>query len=289
MFVQILILCFTVTEAYEWDNCTGAIQTLKAVMDKRFGKLERDIEVIARGLNLLNPPVSNFTSCREIYVKYGRSRGNTAYMLQTNTGKIPVYCHMTSHGIGGCGGGGWTLVMKIDGHKRTFHYDSDYWTNKVDFNRPGGKTGFDHHETKLPTYWNTPFSKICLGMMVDHQIKFIVINRSANSLYSLIADGLYRSTSLYRNTWKSLIGFRASLQTNCNKEGFNVMSDNRGHSKARIGILGNNENDCVRSDSRIGFGAGGRHDDSNTCGNHAKYGADNGDKHIKAMGYILVQ
>ena len=38
-------------------------------------------------------------------------------MLQTNTGKIPVYCHMTSHGIGGCGGGGWTLVMKIDGHK----------------------------------------------------------------------------------------------------------------------------------------------------------------------------
>ena len=45
------------------------------------------------------------------------SRGNTAYLLQTNAGKIPVYCHMTSHGIGGCGGGGWTLVMKIDGYK----------------------------------------------------------------------------------------------------------------------------------------------------------------------------
>jgi len=28
-----------------------------------------------------------------------------------------VYCHMTSYGIGGCGGGGWTLVMKTDGHK----------------------------------------------------------------------------------------------------------------------------------------------------------------------------
>ena len=34
-----------------------------------------------------------------------------------DVGKIPVYCQMTSHGIGACGGGGWTLVMKIDGHK----------------------------------------------------------------------------------------------------------------------------------------------------------------------------
>ena len=55
MFVQILILCFTVTEAYKWDNCTRAIKTLKAVMDKRFGKLKHDVEGIAWGLNLLNP------------------------------------------------------------------------------------------------------------------------------------------------------------------------------------------------------------------------------------------
>ena len=24
---------------------------------------------------------------------------------------------MSNHGLGACGGGGWTLVMKIDGHK----------------------------------------------------------------------------------------------------------------------------------------------------------------------------
>ena len=159
----------------------------------------------------------------------------------------------------------------------------------ADFNRPGGKTGFDHRETKLPTYWSTPFSKICLGMKIGHQINFIVINRPANSLYSLIADGHYRSTSLDRNTWKSLIGFRASLQTNCNKQGFNVFPGNRGSSKARIGILGNNEKNCGSCDSRIGFGTGGYRDNSNTCGNQAIHNADNGDKHIKAMGYILVQ
>lgn len=32
-----------------------------------------------------------------------------------NIGKIPVYCHMSNSGLGECGGGGWTLVMKIDG------------------------------------------------------------------------------------------------------------------------------------------------------------------------------
>ena len=120
-------------------------------------------------------------------------------------------------------------------------------------------------------------------------MNFIVVNSQANSLYSLIADGLYRSTSLGRNTWKSLIGSRASLQRNCNKEGFNVVSGHSSQSRARIGILGNNENDCNSCDSRVGFGTGGDPDDSNTCGNEAKWSPDNGDKHIKAMGYILVQ
>ena len=176
-------------------------------------------------------------------------------------------------------------------NQQTFHYNSDYWINKKHFNLPGGETGFDSQETKLPTYWNTPFSKICLGMKIGKQINFIVINKQANSLYSLIADGQYRNTSLGRNTWKTLIGYQASLQRNCNKEGFNGVSSRRHFSKARIGILGNNENDCNSCDSRIGFGTGGRHDDSNTCGNQATHlrFPDNGDKHIKAMGYILVQ
>ena len=34
--------------------------------------------------------------------------------------KAHVYCHMTSSGLGACGGGGWALVMKIDGTKVTF-------------------------------------------------------------------------------------------------------------------------------------------------------------------------
>ncbi len=145
----------------------------------------------------------------------------------------------------------------------------------------------DTIETKLTTYWNTSFSKICLGMKIGQQINFIVINKQANSLYSLIADGKYRATLLGRNTWKTLIGSQASLQTNCNKEGFNAVGSNWA-SKARIGFIGNNQNNCHTCDSRIGFGTGGYPDDSNTCGNEATWSPDNGYKHIKAMGYILV-
>ena len=124
-------------------------------------------------------------------------------------------------------------------------------------------------------------------MRLGFQVKFVVMYKHANSLHSLIADGKYRATSLGRNTWKTLIGSQASLQTGCNKEGFNAVCGNV-HSRARIGFLGNN-GDCSSCDSRIGFGTGGLHDDSNTCGNEATYSPDNGNKHIKTMGYILVQ
>ena len=173
--------------------------------------------------------------------------------------------------------------------QQTFEYSFPFWSNNETFNLDGGKTGFDSQETKLPSYWNTSFSKICLGMKINNQIRFIVINKQANSLYSLIADGQYRSTSLGRDTWKSLIGSEASLQKNCNKEGFNIVGGKPSNSKARIGIISNQQNDCASWDSRIGFGTGGKPDNSNSCGNEATINSDNGDKHIKTMGYILVQ
>ena len=120
-------------------------------------------------------------------------------------------------------------------------------------------------------------------MRIGYDTRFVVISKKASSLHALIADGNYRATSLGRNTWKSLIGSQGSLQPNCNKEGFNVActwaaGPTRG---ARIGILSNDQNDCSSCDSKIGFGTGGHPDDTNTCGN--------GDRHIKAMGFILVQ
>ena len=108
-------------------------------------------------------------------------------------------------------------------------------------------------------------------------------------MYSLIADGQYRSTSLGRDTWKSLIGPQGSLQIGCNKEGFNAKSYGKHYgkdlAKARIGIIGNEIDDCGKCDSRIGFGTGGEHDDSNACGNENREGGTR----TKGLGYILVQ
>ena len=173
--------------------------------------------------------------------------------------------------------------------QKTFHYNSSYWTDQKSYGIPEGKTGLDKVETKLPSYWATPFTKICLGMKIGVVTSFYLLDKEASSLYSLIQDGKYRPTNLGREEWKKLIGSQASLQQNCKREGFNVLSDKTGLSKARIGIVGNNENDCITSDSRIGFGTGGYPDDTNTCGNVAKNGGDSGDKFIKAMGYIFVQ
>ena len=143
----------------------------------------------------------------------------------------------------------------------------------------------------MPSYWNTSFSKICLGINITGNINFAVIDRQADSLHSLIADGQYRNTSLGRDTWKALIGSQGSLQTYCNKEGFNVGVGGFGRARARIGIISNDGDHCSNCDSRIGFGTGGAPDDNNVCGNAAdgNWKPDNGGNNIKAIGYILVQ
>ena len=124
-------------------------------------------------------------------------------------------------------------------------------------------------------------------MKINNQINFIVIKKQVNSLYSLIADGQYRSTSLGRDKWMSLIGSKASLQLNCKKEGFNAKCTLSAYSKARIGIVGNDEKNCRGCNSRLGFGSGGNYDKTNTSGNLDNHW--NKRLSIKTMGYILVQ
>ncbi|PFX22528.1 hypothetical protein AWC38_SpisGene12936 [Stylophora pistillata] len=147
------------------------------------------------------------SSCKEAYEKklINSSGGATILMDSIETS---VFCHA---GDFGRGDGFWTPVLKINGNKRTFHYDSKFWMNKKEYNLPRGLTGIDQEETKLLTYWNTSFSKICLGMKINQQL-------------------------------------------------------------------------------RIGFGTGGPHDDNNTCGIDTSMALlDNGERHIKGMGYIFVQ
>ncbi|XP_028396209.1 uncharacterized skeletal organic matrix protein 5-like [Dendronephthya gigantea] len=211
--------------------------------------------------------------------------------LNTSSTPYKAYCHMTD--IPGCGAGGWTLVFKVDGNKQTFTYGSPYWTNKESYAVEDGLEGLTEKESKLASYWNTPFKKICLGMTVNGARRWMTLNYEASSLYSLIADGQYRNTSAGRAAWKSLIA-GSSLQPNCNKEGFSIEDkqnkDNKNY--ARIGYHANNQDDCATPDSCIGFGISYNSCDMTsdiTCGNIAQCsGIDNGKKLTPAFGYILV-
>ena len=161
------------------------------------------------------------------------------------------------------------------------------WTNKESYAVEDGLEGLTEKESKLASYWNTPFKKICLGMTVNGDRKWMMLDYEASSLYSVIADRQYRSTSAGKNTWMSVIA-GSSLQPNCNHEGFNIQVQN---TNARLGFVANNENDCKSCDSWIGFGIYA----SNTCGtiyqacgNRAVCGVDRV-VNIPAFGYILVQ
>ena len=51
--------------------------------------------------------------CAFLYIDERRAKSQV-YTLMLGSRNIPMYCHM---GDFGCGGGGWTLVMKTDGAK----------------------------------------------------------------------------------------------------------------------------------------------------------------------------
>ena len=125
-------------------------------------------------------------------------------------------------------------------------------------------------------------------MKTNGNTKWLRLDYEAKSLYDVIHGNAYKATHLGRKAWKDLIP-GSSLQLRCNKEGFNVHSTN---TKARIGILGNQENECNSPDSRIGFGTGGSgcgQDEKNSAGNEGRCEPDNGIKSIKSFGYIFAQ
>ncbi|XP_028415945.1 uncharacterized protein LOC114539504 [Dendronephthya gigantea] len=132
-------------------------------------------------------------------------------------------------------------------------------------------------------------------MKVNNETRWIALDYAASSLYKVIGEGSFKSTSAGKEAWKSLINGSA-LQENCNREGFNIKvglesEDFSTYIHVRIGVVANNENDCVSCDSCIGFGtSAGCKDDirMTTCGNMVICGKKKR-KNTPAFGFILVQ
>ena len=129
-------------------------------------------------------------------------------------------------------------------------------------------------------------------MLLSNETRWLRLNISATSLREVFKDNNYIKTTLGRSAWKGL-GPQPSLQSYCNKEGFNVR-DSRNKMYARIGIIANQEDNCGSPDSFIGFGTlrdkfCNAELKSISCGNHASCEPDNGEKSIPAICYILIQ
>jgi hypothetical protein len=178
-------------------------------------------------------------------------------------------------------GGGWTLLMKIDGAKSTFLYQSSLWESSPTF-QPEFPS-YDLNEAKLQSYVSLPFANLLVGMRVDNTTRFAVLAIGGSSLRDLMANGFHPS-ALGRDGWEAIS--LGSLQTFCNAEGVNVAT---ARAWMRLGILGNETDDCGTCDSFIGFGMRYQTADQFACGNFAEFSPDQGDRHTAMFGYILAR
>ncbi|CAH3194566.1 unnamed protein product, partial [Porites evermanni] len=58
-------------------------------------KIDKKLDQI---IEMLQPSPNTASTCKEIYTK-NLSSENKAYLLDVGSAKIPVYCHMTKHGL----------------------------------------------------------------------------------------------------------------------------------------------------------------------------------------------
>lgn len=97
------------------------------------------------------------------------------------------------------------------------------------------------------------FNQVCLGTRFGNRDTFLVINKTADSLFSLIVGNVLHPTSVGRNTWRKLFGDKGLLKPHCNTEGFNPVCF---PILVRIGILFDDFSPCTQCGSWIVFGAG---------------------------------
>jgi hypothetical protein len=212
-----------------------------------------------------------------------RTRPSGVYTLNSGGSAWQAYCDMTTDG------GGWTLLLKVDGAATTFQYDSALWTNTALLNESATNT--TRGEAKFRGFLNLAFTAVRV-VMRDGADRGLTLPLAASSLQSLFAGGA-RSTTAGRGAWRGLVS-SPSLQPFCNAEGVNQSVP--GYRRVRLGILTNQENECGSPDSGLGVGFG---NDSNGCvtsafaataaGNVATCGSDDGDRNTQLFTMLFVR
>jgi hypothetical protein len=179
-------------------------------------------------------------------------------------------------------GGGWTLVLKVDGTQSTFDHDAPIWEDATTLHPES--PDLDDTEAKLGGYATMPFGYLRVGMVQNQATHWLILPLEGASMAAVMTSG-FHATNVGRSAWERLPS-RGSLQTNCNREGINVET---AQANVRIGIVANNQNDCTTCNSVIGFGAEGNSVGDVACGNVADTSPDNGTRDDALFGYVMVR
>jgi hypothetical protein len=249
----------------------------------------------------------SFVSCNSLHAA-APSMPSGVYELDVDgpTGALSpfsAYCEMTEDG------GGWTLLLKLNGGATTFEYNKAIWTNNQTLSPTS--PGLDQTQAKLAGFSTMPFTQVRVGMALPgtnaSTIKWLVANVGKPSLQSLFSTQgrVDLSSAPGRSAWLDLLP-GASMQDKCNREAVNNGSSG---ASVRIGILGDDNNGCANPDSWVGIGGTSvtsclvQDDDSplalgiarvlttqTTVGNAAKCnGGYLGIRDIKAFGYVMIR
>lgn len=197
----------------------------------------------------------------------------------------------------------YVLLAKLDGRTAVWEYYSALWTDTNTLNS-GSSSMNAMVDAKLDAYLRYPVQRLRVGMAdvsaagpSGARWLDLPLGRTYGSVRDVMASG-FVPTAVGRQAWKDLVGPSASLQYNCNREGFTNQPGASNQMAVRIGILSNQEYDCGSPDSAIGFGMVqtglyyAMPAVQFTVGNYALWCADsvdNGPQSIGKFGYLLGQ
>jgi hypothetical protein len=220
-----------------------------------------------------------YASCKDWLNAEPDAKNGVYSLFDTALNVYPAYCDMEDDG------GGWTLVLKINGDNMTFAYGDARWTNTQGYN--ADLPALDTNEAKLASFWSVPFTALRVGMIdpTDFVLRWLDVAVGGTSLLELITSDGGTTTTLGKGAWEGLLA-SGSIQTNCNWEGINA------DGRVRVGMIGDDTSpQCDSPDSFIGFGANPSSFEmpNVTCGNTAHYYPDNGDRSTAAFGYLMVR
>lgn len=217
-------------------------------------------------------------ACSELFAQSPRPPRGVYRLGPPAGGAFDAYCELDP----AADGGGWTLLLKTDGASDHFAYANIRWTNADTLNPD--RPDLDATEAKLAGFATMPFTQLRVGMLDAGKARWVVAPIAAPSLRELFS-GAHVPTTLGRAAWRSLLA-SPSTQANCNREGVNVFNDTD-VPRVRIGIIFNNEDDCVTIDSFVGLGSSFT---STVTGNlAASSGFDDGPRQTKAIGYLMIR